>query len=40
MGGVVGERIAMESEIIPPVAKLLFPDIETCGESDGLGRVV
>lgn len=40
MGGVVGERIAMESEIIPPVVKLLFPDIETCGESDSLGRVV
>lgn len=30
----------MESEIIPPVVKFLLPYIETCGESDGLGRVV
>lgn len=40
MGQVFGERIAMESEIIPPVVKFLLPDVETCGQPDGLGRVV
>lgn len=40
MRDVVMERMAVESEVIPPVVELLLPDIEACGQPDGLGGIV